>query len=427
MRYPCVSSPGGHNDRVSNQHPGPGDVDWLDLGPDPDEGKPPADPRRRYLWYGGAAALVVALLVARAQNGTNQAAAPAAAAATSHSSASVSASTAVPASSSPGAFANPTPAVTNLPSGVPMRVSSAGHRLLDVPADWELFARGEDSVIRVQLALGRVTVTAVPKSSSDIPVTFFVGADRAIVRPADATPPSVVRDGKPAAEMPALRDSFTLLPAPDSRHMWVQHDNGLALATLDGKPTGTTIDVPTTGSVVGSDGAGYALVSGMAGGVYYAKPGSLHRISTGTLVASGPTRWLTTECDDSLNCALVATDRASGAHHRVDAEVEPYLQNLTLSPDGRTLAIPRSGGGVGTDTMELVDLDSGLHRQLDVIPNGVDQPNGASYVWSPDSRWLFLVSSERQVVIVNRATGKAAPLGVRLPPVLQLALRHRTG
>jgi len=413
------------------------DVDWLDLGPDPDEGRQPKDPRRRYVWYGGAAAVVVALLLTRTQHGTNQAAsAPRSpASGVASGSASTSASAAGPAASlsatdpvSSGSFANPTPAITNLPSGVPMRVSSAGHRLLDVPADWELFARGDDTVIRIQLALGRATITAVPRSSSDAPAVFFVGADRAIIRPGDDTPAFVVRDGKTPTDLPqALRQNFQLLPGPDSRHIWADLGSGLALVTLDGKPAGATIDIPVSGSVFSSDGAGYVLLSGPAGGVWYAKPGTVHRITSGVLLASGPTRWLINECDDGLNCATVLIDRASGARHTVNAEMAAYEQNLAISPDGRTVVVPRPSDGISSDGLDLLDLDTGLHRPVDVTPNGSGQPGGPSFVWSPDSRWLFVVNSGRQVAIVNRATGKATPLGMTLPPVLQLGWRSHSG
>jgi hypothetical protein len=426
MRYPCASFRAGHNGRVSTHDPGPGDVDWLDLGPDPDEGKPPADPRRRYLWYGGAAALVVALLLTRAQHGTNQAATTprSSSPAVSPSSASVPAAVADPATS--GSFASPSEPGP-LPTDLPVQVS-AGHRLLDVPADWELFARGEDTLIRIRLALGRATITAIPRLNPGTSAIVVVGADRAIVRPADNTPPFVVRDGKPATDLPqSLRQSYLLLPGPDSRHLWVEGSEGLSLVTLDGKPTGATIDVPPMGSVQGADGTGYALVTGIAGGAYLAKPGAIHRITSGQLLASGPTRWLTTECDDSLNCALVAIDRASGAHHTVESALDSYGQNLgMISPDGKTVATQRSDG-ISSAGIDLYDLDSALHRPVDVNPNGVNQPDGPSFVWSPDSRWLFTVNAGGQVMVVNRATGKATPLSMDLPQVLQLAFRHRTG
>jgi hypothetical protein len=114
----------------------------------------------------------------------------------------------------------------------------------------------------------------------------------------------------------------------------------------------------------------------------------------------------------------------------VETATGTYEQNLTLptlSPDGRTVATPQSNG-VSIGEVQLLDLDSGVRRSVDVTPNGLDQPGGGgpSLVWSPDSRWLFVVNADRQVVVVNRATGKVTPLGMDLPPVLQLAMRHRT-
>lgn len=419
------------------------DVDWLDLGPDPDEGKPPSDPRRRYLWYGGAAALVVAVLLTRTQHGTGRAAAPSRSAAAGASAGPVSsasgsgtasdtAGSAVSPGESPassGTFVDPTAVLAPMPN-VPVRVIGTGHRLLDVPAGWDLFALGESSVVRIQLAAGRVTVTALPAVATDPSTAFLVGADRAIVRPMGGTAASVVRDGKPAESLaPSLEQGPQLLPGPDSRHMWAEEAGGLSLLTLDGKPTGTTIEVPVSGSVMGSDGTGYAVLTSMIGGAYYARPGSVHRITSGVLVAAGPTRWLVNECDDSLRCALIAIDRATGARHTMNSVPDSwYDQSLdAMSPDGRTVAVPRPDGENGSAGIDLLDLASGLRHPVDVTRAPLDQPHGSQLVWSPDSRWLFVVDAGRRVVVVNRATGKATPLRTALPPVFQLAFRHRDG
>ena len=414
---------------MSNQHPGPGDVDWLDLGPDPDEGKAPADPRRRYVWYGVAAfAVVVALLLTRTQHGTNRAASTPRSSPIAAPGSAVSSASAAGATSS-GSFANPTESPVGrdgLPSGVPVQVRNAGHRLLDVPADWELFARGQESLVRIQLALGRVTVTALPRTNPDSPAVVFIGADRALIRPMDESPPVMVRDGKPAAALPqTLRQSLWLLPGPDSRHLWAEQEggNGLALFTLDGHPTGTRIDLPLSGSVMGSDSAGNALVSGI-GGTYRATPRAVHRITSGGLVGSGPTRWLTIECSDGLSCGLVVTDRASGAHHAIDGPFDTFNSGPgVISPDGKTMAAARADG-ISNAGIELFDLDSGLHHAVDVMPNSTNEA-GASFVWSPDSRWLFAVDAGGRVMVINRATGRAALLDAHLPQVLQLAWRSR--
>jgi hypothetical protein len=60
-------------------------------------------------------------------------------------------------------------------STAPVTITAIGHRLLDVPAVWELFARGQDVVVRSQLALGWVTRTAVPGLASGGEVSFVAG------------------------------------------------------------------------------------------------------------------------------------------------------------------------------------------------------------------------------------------------------------
>jgi len=413
---------------VLMNHPDdPNRVDWLDLGPDPDEGKPPPDPRRHYLWYGAAAvAVVLALALTRAQHGTNRAASSTG----SPSRTAVPSSPATSASSvaptDPGSFVTPS-TLAPFPGRSPVAVSNVGHRLLDVPADWELFARGAGFVLRIQLATGRITRTKVPQGNADFPVTFLVGADRVLVRPQDDSPGAVVPDDKPATVMPAsIQSGTSLFPGPDLRHMWANQGSGLALLTLDGRPTGTTIEIPPNASVESPDGTGYLLLSG-PGGTYAARPGAVHRVTSGLLLATGPTRWLTVECDDSLVCTIVVTERATGAHHTLDTATDFSSLSLgRISPDGRTAASQRFDGGVTNDGIDLLDLDSGLHRSVEVSPNTADQ-TGPSIVWSPDSRWLFAIDRTGQVVVVNRATGKATPLAVGLPGVAQLALRYGDG
>jgi hypothetical protein len=425
---------GVENDAVSNHDPD--SVDWLDLGPDPDEGRTPPDPRRRYLWYGAAAALVaVALVLTQTQHGTNRAAtSPHSPSSTATPSRTVSSS---PASSSSGSFVDPTAPtatpneVAAVPRGRRPKVTSLGHPLLHVPADWELFARGPNVVVRIQLALGRVTTTPVPVSGHDAPVTFFVGSDRAFVRSLDASAGYVVRDGKAAAELPpSLRHGGWMLPSLDGHHLWTDvplgDQYGISLVQLDGSPTGIKIDVPMGAGVQGSDDAGYLMLSGI-GGVYDVRPNSVHRITSGTVLAGGPTRWLAVECDDSLTCANVVIDRPSGTRHTLDTPVDSLDSNSgTISPDGRTAAMPRhdvTSSGIG-----LIDLDSGAARPVEVtLPAADGYQTGSQMVWSPDSQWLFAPDDAGRVMVINRATGRATPLGTRLPPVDQLALRRGGG
>jgi hypothetical protein len=200
------------------------------------------------------------------------------------------------------------------------------------------------------------------------------------------------------------------------------------LLTLDGKPTGARIDVPPGTGVLGSDGAGQVLLAGI-GGVYDARPGGANRVTTGMLLASGPTRWLAVECDGRLSCANVVIDRASGARHTLHMPLYSMNQNSgTISPDGRTAAMLRHDG-ISASGIHLLDLDSGADRAVEVNPDSPDDQveRGPSWVWSPDSRWLFATDAAGRVMIINRDTGRATPLDSRLPSLDQLVLRHGAG
>lgn len=425
----------------------PDRVDWLDLGPDPDEGARPRDPRRRYLWYGAAAGLVaLTLVLTRTQQGANRAApAPGSTARTAASpSAPVSS-----APSSPGSFVDPTASATfvdpdsfgdptaaasdglsSAPPLGPPKVTSLGHPLLNVPADWELFGQGSGVVVRIQLALGRITTTTVPQTNSDVSVVFLVGSDRAFIRPMDDTPGYVVRDGKRPAELPqTLQHGFTMLPGPDLRHVWTNQlegdPSGLELVDLDGRSTGVKINVPNGAAVQGADGAGYALLGGI-GGVYEARPGKVHRVTSGAMLASGPTRLLAVECDDSLSCANVVIDRATGARRTLGTPVESIGGTSgTISPDGNTAILQRQDG-TSESGLRLLDLNTGADTPIQATPSTVGTPLGPQSVWSPDSRWVFVLDAAGRVIVVNRGTRQATVLGTRLAPVTQLALRHST-
>ena len=376
----------------------------------------------------------LALVLTRTQHGTNRAATlgPARRHATASSSSASASASAARAPTSSGSFADPDAgrSTARAERRAGARSPASGIRLLDVPADWELFARGADVVVRIQLALGRITTTPVPGVETD---ASGGASSSAPTGPSSARwtsiPGYVVRDGKPAPSCRRPCDrSFSMLPGPDQRHLWVRRrPSGLALVTLDGIPTGATIDVPVSGSCWAPT-APVTCCCRASGGVYDARPGAVHRITTGALLASGPTRWLTAECDDSLSCAVVAIDRASGAHHAWTRRSSRPMQNSgTISPDGRTAALQRSADGISSDGIDLLDLDSGLPAPGRGDPERHRPVQGPAWVWSPDSRWLFVADAAGQVMVVNRATGRATPLGMRLPPVTPTgpAPRHR--
>jgi len=198
----------------------------------------------------------------------------------------------------------------------------------------------------------------------------------------------------------------------------------MVLRGVDGGPDRASIAVPEQDPVLetASDGAGYLVVQA-TGGFYDATPSGLRRITSGSLLAAGPTGWLALECDDRHRCRSVAIDRATGSRRTVRAALSADGPRGVIAPDGRTAAMfsVRDSGTVG---LYLLDLASGARRPIDLpIYQAV---GGSTVVWSPDSRWLFLTGPDGSVWAVDPATTKAVGLGVSLAPPGQLAVRPGT-
>ena len=293
-------------------------------------------------------------------------------------------------------------------------------------AGWELFGRSNATVVRIELARGRITRSTIPALRSSGPVSFLASAGVAIVRPIDYVAGYVVPDGQPARESSAmLGQGGPVLPGPDPRHVWLESGDDahpvMVLAGLDGSRPGPTIPVPAGGSPLDAspDGGGYLLFTS-AGGVYDARPGELRRITTGALLAVGPTGWLTTECAGQHRCGTVLIDRLRGARHAVGRAMQGDGPGGLISPDGRTAALLNVGSG-GSSTLYLLDLTTGKRRPLTVSVN--QSSFGATLAWSPDSRWLFAVTAAGTLAVINRQTAQVGTLGAPLPTLTQLVLR----
>jgi hypothetical protein len=399
-----------------------GRVDWLDLGPDPDLDSPPSGPQRWRWWGGlGVAVVVAALLLTRTQHGSTkqQASRP------SQSVAPTPSTSSRPTPRAPSSYPTSRP----IPSRV--TVSKLGHQLFDVPPDWELFGQGPGVVVRIQLALGRVTKTPVPDLRSSGPVSFVVGADRALIDPLDEVPGYVVADGKKATELPAaIGQAGSLLPGPDSHHFWKQSGDSvhpvLSLIGLDGSPSGVKIAVPPTAAVGFSDGAGGMVMYGI-GGMYDLGPDGAHRITSGTLLAVGPTRWLTAECDDRYHCTTVVIDRSSDARETLETPVGNYQQDVgRISPDGGTSAMLVSDAASGSASIHLLNLSTGADRSTGLTIGSDLSFGGGTFVWSPDGRWLFVTDGSGDLAAVDRSSGKITDLGVQVGEIDQLAFRSKS-
>jgi hypothetical protein len=385
---------------------GTGDVEWLDVGPT--ERPAAVDPRgRRWRgWYALAAAVVAAgvLVVAvRHGGGTHSAATP---------SDFPSTSTSAPES------AQRSPAVPP-----PVLVTDVGHPLLGVPRDWELVARGASVLIRLQLARGRIIRTTVPTLKSGGGVSLVPGPDRVIVQPLDAVPGYEVRDGRPSQALPAAFGSQGMaFPGPDPAHLWFSAANHrhMILFGFDGRRAGPALSIPVDTVSMIADESGYLMFYGSSG-VYDVRPSGISRITSGELIAAGPTRWLIHECDGHYRCSTVVIDRRTGARRTLRHPVSEPDQIGVISPDGATAAVLATGSG-SAPTLRLIDLSTGVTRSTRVTFDP-ENTTSQSFVWSPDSRWLFTTGAAGRVAVVSRASMRTSQLVPGLPSVSQVAFR----
>ncbi len=306
-----------------------------------------------------------------------------------------------------------------------------GHPILGVTAGWDLFGRGMDSVVRIELAKGRLTRTAVPSLRSSGSVSFLAGPDRAIIRPLDFVPGFAVRDGHNAADLAgALDNGGPVLPGPDAGHIWADTaTNGqpdvMTLIDWEGHPTPTHFKVPTNSSAVSatSDGAGNVLLPAQDGSTYQVRPDRIKLLTTGNLLAVGPTGYLVSECTTGTKCVTSVVDRTTNKR-RILAKSIAAGGGATglISPDGQTAAVidvAKLGSPAG---LSLVNLLSGV--ELSAPANvGTPMRDSSSMVWSPDSRWLFVANQAGRVAALDPSTGQVENLGLRLPRIEQLAIR----
>jgi hypothetical protein len=319
----------------------------------------------------------------------------------------------------------------------PVSVRTLGHPLLGVRAGWQLFARGPDSMIAVDLGAGRITTTPVPDLESNSPeVAFIIGAHEAIIRSFDQVPGYVIPDGHEPRLLSGVLAQYqpgVLLPGPRPGQTWVMGGNvhfpALLLIGANGRPTDTSARLPPGDANLATaipDGRGNALVLDTNNAAYDASAARYWRVHA-TVLAIGPVSWLGFACRGD-RCRDVVIDAVTGAQHALPrgGPVVPVFAWPALgatSPDGRFAALPTAGGM--SPVLRLVNLGTGasVPVSLPLAPS----PENQDMVWSPDSRWLFVATGAGKLVAVNVATGKVTGLGVPLPPVSQVAVRSAAG
>jgi hypothetical protein len=386
----------------------------LDFGPPVEPAGAPSRRRNRRWWYVLAAILIIAtaFVVAR-QHGRKPAAAPS--------------RPATPTATRTLTTPTRPPVVSASPTVAPVAVTTLGRPLLDVPAGWELFGRTSEGVVRIELARGRITQTAMPPLDSGGGVSFLVGPDRAIVRPWDVVPGYVAPDARAARPLPdALGSGGPALPGPDPQHFWVQGGSNshpvMQLVDFNGLRVASSISLPSNTGPASSDERGYMVFTGI-GGVYDVGPSGVQRVSTGQLLAVGRTRWLTLDCDDHYHCERTVTDRATGARHTLGlGSTVGFPSDGVISPDGSRAAIVDMGLS-GDPTVHLIDLATGQDRATGVSLDTQQAFAGGTFVWAPDSASLFVAASSGRLLIIDPRTARVSSLGTSLPLITQLALR----
>ena len=307
----------------------------------------------------------------------------------------------------------------------PVTVTEAGHPLLGVRAGWELLGYGPGRAVRVQLARGRVTQTLVPALDSSGPFSFVTGPTQMVIRPLDFVPGYLVPDGKPSRPLRGrLSHGGSVIPGPRPGEVWLDNSpQSLTLVRLGGSTTGVSIHLPPGGWWLASpNGRGYVLLSGV-GEIYDVWPGGSRRIG-GMLAAVGPTRWLTVNCYRPHRCADVITNTATGAQRQLGGPPVTSVSAAApgiIAPDGATAAIFRVTPG-GQVTLHLLSLVTGTDRQIAVRLSQSSVGPG-TLAWSPDSRWLFAVTADGRLAVVNAGTLQVGGLGVRLPWLSQITTR----
>ncbi len=193
-----------------------------------------------------------------------------------------------------------------------------------------------------------------------------------------------------------------------------------------GRPTGARITLPAglPAQSAMPDGRGDLLVFGQSGRQYDAGPHWIRPVGA-LLVAIGRTRWLSLACRQG-RCRNLVIDVATGARRVLPGPALPVVtwpwpwQPGVVAPDGSAAAVIVAGHD-DQDRLDLISLSTGASAAIAVsLP---PQASSQTLAWSPDSNWLFVLNAHGKLLAVNARSHQVASLGVRLPPLSQLAIR----
>ena len=320
---------------------------------------------------------------------------------------------------------------------LPVTVTDMGHPILGVHASWQLFGFDGRAVVAVQFARGRIVRTTIPRLEGDGIVSLVAARGEALVRPLDNVPGYVVPDGGPARPLTGvLANGGTLLPGPTPAEQWLDENTGSIVLVGRGKTERPQLAeralLSPHSQTITSDGGGGLLLVDASGIVYDVSSGLLRSVGPDLMLAVGPRNWLGLNCGVSHGpCREVVISAATGAERvlpgpAVSAYPWPW-QSLpgTVSPDGTTAAVVVPGQSQNQAWLDLVSLSSGtvMHVPVPVARDTSSQ----SLAWSPDSRWLFVVTAHGTLAIVDARTGHPQHLNLGLTDLTQIVFRSAPG
>ncbi|MBO0786155.1 MAG: hypothetical protein J2P33_08770, partial [Actinobacteria bacterium] len=125
-------------------------------------------------------------------------------------------------------------------------------------------------------------------------------------------------------------------------------------------------------------------------------------------------------CHGHHGCEGIVTDPVTGAS-RVLPGLSVRLAGTpgVIAPDGSQAAVLTGRGR--RVTLRLISLASGTSRRI-AVPLDQRSAGWQTLAWAPDSQWLFVAAAHGTLTAVDARTGRPEGLGIRLPPVSQLAV-----
>lgn len=305
----------------------------------------------------------------------------------------------------------PSSAATTVDTAAIARRSRRAVTLPPAATEHLVVRRTDGSFVELDAATGAANEIVVPPLDSTGAVYVVAGEGWTAVRPMDFVAGYLLDGDRPAERLQGGLDTgtFTFLPGPLPRTVWIDSgDTGISLTLygLDGTPVAAPFRMATSREVLGGDGDGQVAAAG-PGGVYVTSSGGWRRITTGRLLALGPTAAVAEECDEHLACVDAVIDRRTGERRVLYDPARRALGDGVLgavSPDGRWAAL---SDGSGT-RIDVVDLASGSSVTVAITARSGNRP-----VWSPDGRRVWFVDDAGGVgwYDVTTATGGQLVLG----------------